>query len=164
MAWKETAKKNAAVEAAKMVENGFVIGVGAGSTVAYALKEISRRIKEEHIKVLVVPASSQTLTLAKEYGIPLITLDEDLSLDLHIDGADQIDKELNLIKGMGGALTREKILASASKTFVVIGDKTKLTDALGKNQPLPIEVLSFALPFVTSRIKKLGGQPSLTKS
>ncbi|MBS7614227.1 ribose-5-phosphate isomerase RpiA [Candidatus Bathyarchaeota archaeon] len=164
MAWRESAKERAAVEAVKLVKDGFVLGIGAGSTVAYALREIGRKIKEEYFHVSVVSASSQTSKLAREYGIPLTSLDEHLQLDLDIDGADQIDEKLNLIKGMGGALTREKIVASASKTFVVIGDESKLTDALGKNQPLPVEVLPFALPFVTSKIRKIGGQPVLKKS
>jgi len=164
MAWRESAKERAAVEAVKLIKDGYILGVGAGSTVACALRELGRRIKEEHIRVSIVSASSQTSQLAREYGIPLTSLNEHLSLDLGIDGADQIDGELNLIKGMGGALTREKIVASASKTFVIIGDESKLTDTLGKNQPLPIEVLPFALPFATSKIEKMGGQPVLKKS
>ncbi|MBS7656787.1 ribose-5-phosphate isomerase RpiA [Candidatus Bathyarchaeota archaeon] len=164
MVWRESAKERAAVEAVKLVKDGFVLGIGAGSTVAYALREIARRIREEHINVLVISASSQTSQLARQYGIPLTSLEEHLHLDLDIDGADQIDKELNLIKGMGGALTREKIVASVSKTFVVVGDESKLTNTLGKNQPLPIEVLPFSLPFVMSEIKKIGGQPVLKKS
>jgi len=164
MAWRESAKKRVAVEAVKLVRNGYVLGIGAGSTVTYAVREIGRRIKEERIRVMAVPSSNQTLQLAKECGIPLTTLDEHPSLDMDIDGADQIDKDLNLIKGMGGALTKEKIVASVSKAFVIVADETKLTDVLGRNQPLPVEVLPFALPLVSSTIETLGGQPSLKKS
>jgi len=164
MAWREAAKKRAAIEAVKLVKDGFVLGIGAGTTVAYVVKAIGRKIKEEHIRVLAVPSSNQTFQLAKECDIPLTTLNEHPSLDLDIDGADQIDEDLNLIKGMGGALTKEKIVASASKFFVIVADETKLTDVLGRKQPLPIEVLPFALPLVSSKIKMLGGQPILKMS
>ncbi len=158
------AKKKAAIEAVKLVEDGFVIGIGVGSTVAYAIREIGRRIKEEHLQVSAVPCSNQTSQLAMECGIPLTTFNEHLSLDLDIDGADQINGNLNLIKGMGGALTKEKIVASASKKFVIVADKTKITDVLGRNQPLPVEVLPFAMPLVSSKIESLGGRPALKKS
>ena len=161
MSWREDAKKRAALEAAKNIEDGFVIGLGSGSTVAYAISEIGRRIREENLHVLGVPASYKTFLLAVECGIPLTTLNEHPRLDLDIDGADQIDDELNLIKGKGGALTREKIIASASKTLIIIVDETKLTRSLGRDQPLPVEVLPFALPLVADRIKKLGGRPKL---
>jgi ribose 5-phosphate isomerase A len=164
MVWREAAKKRAAVEAVKLVKDGSLLGLGAGSTVAYAVREIGRRIEEEHIRILAVPSSNQTSQLAMEYGVPLTTLDEHPNLDLDIDGADQIDADLNLIKGMGGALTKEKIVASSSKALVIIADGTKLTDVLGRNQPLPVEVLPFALPLVASRIKALGGQPILKMS
>lgn len=164
MAWREAAKKRAVIEAVKLVKDGSVLGIGAGTTIAYVVREIGRRIKEEHIRVLAVPSSNQTFQLAKECGIPLTTLNEHLSLDLDIDGADQIDGDLNLIKGMGGALTKEKIVASASKAFVIVADETKLTDVLGRKQPLPVEVLPFALPLVSSKIKTLGGQPVLKMS
>ena len=164
MVWREAAKKRAAVEAVKLVKDGSLLGLGAGSTVAYAVREIGRRIEEERIKVLAVPSSNQTSQLAMECGVPLTTLDEHPNLDLDIDGADQIDVDLNLIKGMGGALTKEKIVASSSKALVIIADETKLTDVLGRNQPLPVEVLPFALPLVTSRIKALGGQLILKMS
>jgi len=161
MSWKEDAKKRAALEAARNVEDGFVIGLGSGSTVSYAISEIGRRIREENLKVLAVPTSYKTLLLAVKCGIPLTTLNEHPQLDLDIDGADQIDEELNLIKGRGGALTREKIVASASKTLIIVADKSKLTKSLGKDQLIPIEVLPFALPLATNKIKKMGGKPNL---
>jgi len=161
MSWREDAKKRAALEAARNVEDGFVIGLGSGSTVSYAISEIGRRIREENLKVLAVPTSYKTLLLAVKCGIPLTTLNEHPQLDLDIDGADQIDEELNLIKGRGGALTREKIVASASKTLIIVADKSKLTKSLGKDQLIPIEVLPFALPLVTNKIKKMGGKPNL---
>jgi len=161
MSWREDAKRRAALEAVKNVEDGFVIGIGSGSTVAYAISELGRRIREEKLRILGVPTSYKTFLLAVEHGIPITTLDEYPELDLDIDGADQIDEELNLIKGRGGALTREKIVAAASKTLIIVADETKLTSPLGKGQLLPIEVLPFALPLVTNRIKGMGGKPKL---
>jgi len=159
--WKEKAKKIAALEAAKQVKDGFIIGLGSGSTVTYAIAEIGRKIREEEIKVLGIPTSSQAFFLAVKYGIPITTLDEHPVIDLTIDGADQVDKKLNLIKGMGGALTREKIIACCSKQVIIVIDETKLVEKLGGKQPAPIEVIPFALKFVTSKIKKLGGKPKL---
>jgi len=161
MSWRENAKKRAALEAVKNIEDGFVIGLGSGSTVAYAISEIGRRIREEDLRILGVPTSYKTFLSAVECGIPLTTLNEHPQLDLDIDGADQIDEELNLIKGRGGALTREKIVAAASKSLIIIADETKLTTLLGRDQPLPVEVLPFALPLVANRIKKMGGKPKL---
>jgi len=163
MAWRVVAKKRAAVEAVKYVKNGFILGLGSGSTVAFAIEEIGKRIKEENLHVLGVPTSYQTFLLAVRCGIPVTTLNEHPQLDLDIDGADQIDGRLNLVKGMGGALTREKIIAASSKRFIVIADETKLTDKLGKDQLLPVEVIPFALPLASSRIKEIGGKPILRK-
>ena len=161
MDWREDAKKRAALEAVKHVREGFVVGLGSGTTVAYAIQEIGKRIKREGLQVLGVPTSHQALMLAVNHSIPITTLDEHPKLDLTIDGADQIDRDLNLIKGMGGALMREKIVASAAKQFVIVADKTKLVEKLGTNQPIPLEVLPFALSTVIARIKELGGNPVL---
>jgi ribose 5-phosphate isomerase A len=161
MDWREAAKKRAAVEAVKHVKSGFVLGLGSGSTAAYAIREIGRRINEEKLQVVGVSTSNQASRLANECSIPLTTLEEHPVLDLYIDGADQIDTDLNLIKGMGGALTREKIVASASKKLIIVVDETKLTNILGKNQLLPVEVLPFATAVVSSSIKTLGGKPHL---
>jgi len=161
MSWREDAKRRAALEAVKRVRDGSVIGLGSGSTVAYAIRELGRRIREENLRILGVPSSYKTFLLAVECGVPLTTLNEHPLLDLDIDGADQIDGELNLIKGMGGALTREKIVAAASKRLIVIADETKLVSSLGEGQLLPIEVLPFALPLVADRIRRIGGKPKL---
>jgi len=162
--WIERAKKKAALEAAQLVEDGFVIGLGSGSTVAYVIEEIGKRIRGESLRILGVPTSHQASLLAIENCIPLTTLGEHPQLDLAIDGADQIDKELNLIKGMGGALTREKIVAYASKNFVIVADEKKLVDKLGTNQPVPLELLPFALSTVMSKIKEMGGKPVLREA
>jgi len=158
----EKAKRNAALEAVKHVKNGFVIGIGSGSTVAYAAEEIGKRIKAEKLCVKAVPTSYQAFMLAVENGIPITTLEENPTLDLTIDGADQIDENLNLIKGMGGALTREKIVAAASKTLIIIADERKKAKILGENgQQVPIEVLPFAAPFVIRKLSELGGKPKI---
>ena len=111
----EKSKKNAANKAVQQVKNGFVIGLGSGSTTAFAIEKIGNRIKHEKLHILGVPTSYQAFLLAVKYGIPITTLEENPTLDLTIDGADQIDEKLNLIKGMGGALLREKIVAAASE-------------------------------------------------
>jgi len=159
--WREGAKKRAALEAVKHVREGLVVGLGSGTTVAYAIQEMGERIKREDLRVLGVPTSHQALMLAVSYGIPMTTLDEQPKLDLAIDGADQVDGELNLIKGMGGALMREKIVASAAKRFVVVVDETKLVEKLGVNHPVPVEVLPFALSTVVARLRELGGKAVL---
>lgn len=158
----EKAKKAAALAAVKHVKNGFIVGLGSGSTAAYAIEEIGKRIKREKIRVLGVPTSYQALMLAAKHGIPLTTLEEHPTLDVTIDGADQVDKELNLIKGMGGALTREKIIASASKKNIAVVDESKKVGLLGeKDHPVPTEVLPIALPIVVQKLKKMGGHPVL---
>ena len=161
MSWREQAKKNAALEAVKHVRDGLVVGLGSGSTAAYAVEEMGKRVQEKKLQILGVPTSHQAFMLAVRCGIPTTTLDEHPRLDLTIDGADQIDKELNLIKGMGGALTREKIVASAAKQFIVVADETKLTQRLGTNQPVPVEVLPFAVSAVMQRMREMGGKPTL---
>jgi len=164
LSWREQAKKNAALEAVKHVRNGLVVGLGSGSTAAYAVEEIGERVREKKLQILGVPTSHQAFMLAVRCGIPITTLDEHPKLDLTIDGADQIDKELNLIKGMGGALTREKIVASAAKHFIVVADETKLTQRLGTNQPVPVEVLPLAMSTVMQTMRKLGGKPMLREA
>jgi len=159
--WREATKKRAALEAVKHVKNGFVLGLGSGSTAAYAIQEIGRRIRQESLQILGVPTSYQALLAAVNCGIPLTTLNEHPQLDLTIDGADQVDGSLNLIKGMGAALTREKIVASASKQLIIVVDETKLVEKLGTNHPVPVEVLPFALPTVMSKVREMGGKPVL---
>jgi len=162
--WREEAKRRVALEAVKHVEDGFVVGLGSGSTAAYVIKEIGLRIHRERLQVLGVPSSSQAMMLAVHSGIPLTTLDENPVLDLDIDGADQIDQKLSMIKGGGGALTREKIVASAAKQFIVIADETKLVEKLGADYRVPVEVLPFALATTTTEIKEMGGKPLLRES
>jgi ribose 5-phosphate isomerase A len=163
--WIDEAKRNVALEAVKHVKEDFVIGLGSGSTAAYAIEDIGNRMKREKIRVSAVPTSYQAFMLAVKHGIPITTLEEHSILDLTIDGADQIDDELNLIKGMGGALTREKIVASASKKLVIVADERKKVKFLGENNhPVPIEAIPFATPIVMPKIKEMGGKPFLRES
>jgi len=159
--WIEEAKKNAALEAVKHVRDGFVVGLGSGSTAAYAIQEIGRLIRQKGWKILGVPTSHQAFLLAVKCGISITTLNEHPRLDLTIDGVDQVDPDLNMIKGVGGALTREKIVALASRQNIIVTDETKLTKKLGTDQPVPVEVLPFATALVESRIKKMRGKPVL---
>jgi ribose 5-phosphate isomerase A len=158
----EKEKRNAASEAVKHVKDGVIVGLGSGSTAAYAIEELGNRLKREKLCVLGVPTSYQALLLAVKHKILLTTLEEHPRLDLTIDGADQIDDELNLIKGMGGALAREKIVASASKKLIIVADESKKVKTLGENNhPVPIEVLPFAVPLEMNKIREIGGKPVL---
>ncbi len=161
MKWIEEAKRRVAIEAVKNVKDGFVIGLGSGSTAAYVINELGLMKKQDGLKVLCVPSSSQAMMLAVKSEIPLTTLDEHPNLDLTIDGADEIDNKLNMIKGGGAALTKEKIVASAANKVIIVADETKLVEKLGTTFRLPIEVLPFALATVTNKIKEFGGKPFL---
>ena len=152
-----TAKKNAGYYAAGLIEDGQVIGLGTGSTVFYMMEELSRRIEEEGLIVLGVPTSFQTEQRAIEYGIPLTTLSKDSMVDIAIDGADQIDPLLRVIKGRGAAQTRERTVACASEQFIIVADESKCVEIL--SAPVPVEVIPFSLPVVTEQIRLLGGNP-----
>jgi ribose 5-phosphate isomerase A len=159
LGWSEEAKKKAALEAVKHVKSGHVVGLGSGSTAAYAIELIGERVRKEKIRILGVPTSHQAFAQAIQCGVPVTTLDEHPRLDLAVDGTDQVDGKLNLIKGRGGALTREKIVAASSKQFIVVADETKLVKKLGTDQPVPIEVVPFALEPVTLKMREMGGKP-----
>ncbi|MCW3985017.1 MAG: ribose 5-phosphate isomerase A [Candidatus Bathyarchaeota archaeon] len=164
MDWRENAKKMAAINAVKHVEDGFIVGLGSGTTVTYAFQEIGKRIHEEKLHIYGVPTSYQAFLLAVQNSIPVTTLDEHHQLDIAIDGADQVDEKLNMIKGVGGALTREKIVASASKMNVIIVDETKLTKKLGVNQPVPVEVLPFGMSTIAKKLRILGSKSILREA
>jgi ribose 5-phosphate isomerase A len=160
--WVEGAKRKAALEAVKHVKDGFIVGLGSGSTAAYAIEALGERIKREKLRIFGVPTSYQAFLLSVKHGIVVTTLEEYPVVDVTIDGVDQVDSELNLIKGMGAALAREKIVASASKRNVIIADESKKVKVLGENNhPVPVEVLPFAISIVKRRIEEIGGKPSL---
>lgn len=154
------AEKQAAARAAiQLVESGNIVGLGSGSTATFAIQFLAERVRSG-LKIVGIPTSKATKQLAEQLGIPLTTLDKNPVLDIDIDGADEIDPRLNLIKGGGGAMLREKVIASASKRFVVVAESTKLVPHLGKF-PLPVEVISFAESLVQRRIETLGAQATL---
>lgn len=156
----QTQKQKAALEAIKHVKNSFIVGLGSGTTAAFAIEALGDRIKQEGFHIMGIPTSYQAFLLAVECKIPITTLDEHPVIDVTIDGADQLTPELFLIKGGGAALAREKIVASASKLNVIIADEAKKVKLLGeKNQFVPIEVLPFALPIVKETIVAMGGKP-----
>ena len=154
------AKKKAALEAVKNVKDNSIVGLGSGTTVAFAIEALGERMKKEGLKIMGIPSSYQAFQLAVQYGVPITTLDEHPVIDVTIDGADQVTPELYLIKGMGAALVREKIVAAASKCNIIIVDESKRVKVLGENnQAVPIEVLPFALSLAKNRITALGGTP-----
>jgi ribose 5-phosphate isomerase A len=151
----------AAQAAVELVEDGMTVGLGTGSTAAHVVKLLGVSLRGG-LRIRAVPTSVRTGQLAVREGIPLVSFTEVASLDLAIDGADEVDSEFQLIKGGGGALLRERIVASASKRFVVIVDSTKRVPVLGRF-PLPVEVLQFAWPLVEKNLAALGGKPRLRK-
>lgn len=147
------AKRRVGKQAANLVEGGHVLGLGTGSTVAAFLEALGQRIDEEAISVEGVPTSEDTRRRCEELGIPTTTLEEHPQLDLTIDGADEVAPGLDLIKGGGGALFREKVVATASDRFVAIVDASKESPALGETFALPIEVVEYALPLVRRQLE-----------
>lgn len=155
----EEEKKAAARASLRFVNHGNVVGLGTGSTAAYAVRFLAERV-HAGLKIRGIPTSAQTKELARTAQIPLTTLDEVQQIDLTIDGADEFDPQLNLIKGGGGALLHEKIVASASRLLVIIADSSKQVPVLGKF-PLPVEVIPFAQALIMRKIKDLGAKVSL---
>jgi ribose 5-phosphate isomerase A len=135
------------------------VGLGSGSTAAFAVRFLADRVRDG-LKITGIPTSLQTQHLAEQLGIPLATLDEHPVIDIDIDGADEIDTKLNLIKGGGGAFLREKVIASVSRRFVVIGDSAKQVKRLGQF-PLPVEVIPFAQSLIKAQIERLGARVQL---
>jgi ribose 5-phosphate isomerase A len=155
----ESEKEAAGRAAAKLVRGGDVVGLGTGSTAYFAVVELGERVKSG-LRIIGIPTSIATAELARAVGIPLSTLDEHQAIDITIDGADEVDPRLNLIKGGGGALLREKIIAAASKKMVIVADSSKIVPALGKF-PLPVEIIPFARAVIEKKIAGLGATTKL---
>ena len=155
-------KRKAGEKALEYVEDGMILGLGTGSTVEYTLKKLGKLIKDG-LDVKGIPTSMHTRKLAKEYKIPLTNLDENPEIDLTIDGADEVDSNLNLIKGGGGALTREKIVAYHSKREIIVVDDSKIVKALGIDFPLPVEVIKFGWSSTKKSIEDFGCDADLRK-
>ncbi len=154
-------KRMAGEEAVNYIEPGMVIGIGTGSTAAYMVRALAQRMRDGLTITGAVPTSQATSQLAASLDIPLTSLDDHPELDLAIDGADEIDPRLFLIKGGGGALLREKIVATASRRFIVIGDSTKLVSKLGSTAPVPVETIPFGAAAVHRSLEKLGARVQL---
>lgn len=155
-------KQEVGKAAAALVKSGTIVGLGTGSTTAYALQYLGERLKSGDLKdIKGIPTSFQAEVLAKEYGIPLTTLDAVDHIDIAIDGADEVDPQKNLIKGGGAAHTREKIVDALADQFIVVVDSSKIVDKLGSTFLLPVEVIPMAITPVMRAIEKLGGKPQL---
>lgn len=156
----EEMKKLAAEKAVEYIEDGMIVGLGTGSTVEYALKKLGEMVKEG-LKIQGIPTSLRTKKSATNYGIPLTDLKEHTEIDVTIDGADEVDSNLYLIKGGGGALTREKIIAYHSKKVIIIIDETKVTKRLGVDFALPVEVIKYGWNATMKTLEDLGCTPEL---
>ena len=157
-------KQKAAHRAVEVIESGMIVGLGTGSTTSFAVIRIAERIKSGDLADIVgIPTSIRTEHQARELNIPLATLDAQPEIDVTIDGADEVDPELNLIKGGGGALLREKVVAQASRTNIIIVDESKLSDCLGTQWALPVEVIPFAAETETRFLESLGAAVSMRR-
>ena len=158
-------KQKAGWQAVDFVESGMVVGLGHGSTAIFAVRCIAQLLREGRLQdVLGVPCSRRVEGEAQQLGIPLTTLDEHPVVDLTIDGADEVDPDLNLIKGGGGALLREKIVAQASRREIIVVDESKLSPALGTHWPVPVEVIPFGWRAQVIYLETLGAEPTLRLS
>ena len=154
-------KEAAARASLRFVKDGQVVGLGTGSTAAYFVKLLGEEVKNG-LRIRGIPTSERSRELAMSLGIPLLTLDDCQEIDVTVDGADEVDPQLRLIKGGGGALLREKIVASATRQMIVVADATKQVQRLGKF-PLPVEVIRFAQALVAKRIAALGAEVQLRR-
>lgn len=156
----EQEKALAARTAVEFVQPGMVVGIGSGTTAAYAVQYLGERVRRG-LRIVAVSTSSQTSALAVAQGIPLVTTAVPEHIDLTIDGADEFDSRLRMIKGGGGDLLHEKIVASASAREIIICDHTKKVDTLGQAFPLAVEVIKLAWPLVAQKMRAIGGTPVL---
>ena len=155
-------KQAAAERGASLVQSGMVLGLGSGTTSTLMVQALGRKLREGTLRDIVgIPSSSAIAAVARESGVPLATLDERPTLDLNLDGADEVDPNLDLIKGLGGALLWEKIVATAAREVVILVDDSKLVSRLGTKAPLPVEVVPFGWKSHLAFIVSLGGAPTL---
>ncbi|WP_261134373.1 ribose-5-phosphate isomerase RpiA [Bacillus sp. Marseille-Q3570] len=155
-------KRKAAEEAVKKLKNGMTVGLGSGSTVEWMLKKLGEEVGKG-LQITGITTSKKTEHLARKYGIPLTSLSKTTHVDIAIDGADEVDPDLNLLKGGGGALVREKIVASLAEQLIIIVDSSKMVSRLGY-APLPVEVVPFGWEATVRKIEEFGGRPSLRRT
>jgi ribose 5-phosphate isomerase A len=153
-------KLRAAQRALEFVEPGMTVGLGSGSTATIWIKLLGEKVRDQGMKIRAIASSDDSERLGRSYGIPILTFEECRKLDLTVDGADEVAPQLALIKGGGGKLLREKIVASASKRFLVVADESKQVEKLGRF-PLPVEVIPMAAPLVTDELRHLGFTPTI---
>ena len=159
MSEQEKQKAQAGRYAARLIGNNMIVGLGTGSTAQYFLQELAKRIRNSELhNIKGIASSRRTEEISRDLQIPLTTYDEHQHLDITVDGADEVDPDFNLIKGGGGALLREKIMAQASKRYVIIADESKYSLQLGTRFSIPVEVLPYALPLVMRYLKDKGAQ------
>jgi ribose 5-phosphate isomerase A len=155
------AKQAAAIEAVKMVMDGQVVGLGSGSTAELFIIELGKRVQNECLDIIGIPTSKKSEAIGRDAGISISTLEEHDAIDITVDGADEVDPNLDLIKGLGGALLREKIVAAATQKEVIVVDESKLVHQLGTKSPLPVEVVQFSHVHTAKNIAKIGCRPVL---
>src|ERR1700756_4519632 len=156
-------KLHAAQRALQLVESGMTLGLGSGSTATLWIELLGEQVRNHGLKIRAIASSEDSERLGRSYGIPFVTFEECRTLDLTVDGADEIAPGLALIKGGGGKLLREKIVASASKRFVIVADESKQVEKLG-GFPLPVEVIQMAAPLVHDALRDLGFTPTVRVS
>jgi ribose 5-phosphate isomerase A len=149
-------KREAAIAALETIKSGMIVGLGSGSTASLFIRELGLRV-QSGLSVQGIPSSEESRRLAEEVGVPLTTLVEHPSIDVTVDGADEVSESLDLTKGLGGALVREKIVARASNRVIIVVDESKLVDKLGRKTPIPVEVIPFAAVLVQAQLKRWGG-------
>jgi ribose 5-phosphate isomerase A len=155
-----TLKLHAAERALELVESGMTVGLGSGTTATLWIKLLGERVRDQRLDIRAIASSEDSERLGRSYGIRFVNFEECRSLDLTVDGADEVAPKLALIKGGGGKLLREKIVASASKRFVIVADESKQVEKLGRF-PLPVEVIQMAAPLVTDSLRELGFTPAI---
>jgi ribose 5-phosphate isomerase A len=153
----EELKRQAAIAALEGIKDGMIVGLGSGSTASLFIRELGARVKDG-LRVQGIPSSEDSRKLAEELGIALTNLQDHPVIDVTVDGADEVAENLDLTKGLGGALVREKIVAHASKRVVIVVDETKLVDRLGRKSPIPVEVIPLAAAAVQSQLERWGGK------
>jgi ribose 5-phosphate isomerase A len=154
-------KEKAAREAVKYIEDDMVIGLGSGSTATIAIKLIGEMVQQTGMKIVGIPTSKESESLGRSAGIPIGELKARTSIDITIDGADEVDPNLNLTKGLGGALVREKIVAVSTNVEIIVVDESKLVERLGQKSPIPVEIIKFSHEATMHRLEKLGSSPQL---
>ncbi|MHB8626544.1 MAG: ribose 5-phosphate isomerase A [Aggregatilineales bacterium] len=157
-------KEQAAIEAVALVKSGMIVGLGGGSTASFAVRQVGERLANGSLEnILGIPCGVKVESVARQFGVPLTTLDDHPVIDLTIDGADEVAPNLNLIKGGGGSLLREKMVAQASQREIIIVDETKLSPVLGTHWPVPVEVVLFGWRSQVGYLEKLGATVTLRK-